>query len=345
MATPAQGRIERRLPAVLAAGMGRREFIIFLGGATVLPLTAHAQQPALPVIGFLNPASPGPHAPFVAAFHQGLTESGYSEGQNVLIEYRWAEGRYDQLPALAADLVRRQVAVITTGGTPAAVAAKAATSTIPIVFDVGVEPVQSGLVASLNRPGGNMTGVVILTAELGPKHLELLHELVPTAAIIGVLINPTNPVTEHEMRVLQGGAGSLRLALYVLNANNEGDIDAAFATLVEQRAGALVVGADPFLNSRRDQIVALAARHGMPAIYELRDFALAGGLMSYGASLTDTYRQVGIYTAKILKGAKPADLPVQQITKVPLVINLRTAKALGLTVPLSLLTRADELIE
>jgi putative ABC transport system substrate-binding protein len=327
--------------------MRRREFISLFGGAALgWPIAAPAQKTVLPVIGFLHSASPGPYADALAAFRQGLTESGYSEGQNVLIEYRWAEGHYDQLPALAADLVRRQVAVIAAaGGTPAAFAAKAATSTIPSVFAVGVDPVRSGLVASLNRPGGNMTGVAMLAGELAPKLLELLHELVPTAAVIGVLTNPTNPLSKSEMRELQEGARSLQLQLSVLNASTAGDIDAAFAALVEHKAGALVVAGDAFLYVQRHQIVALAARHGMPAVCWRPEFTQIGGLMSYGISLTDVYRQIGIYTGRILKGAKPADMPIQQITKVPLVINLKTAKALDLTVPQSLLARADEVIE
>ena len=270
--------------------MRRREFIRLCGGVALgWPYPARAQT-VMPVIGFLHSASPGPYADALAAFRRGLTESGYSEGHNVLIEYRWANGHYEQLPALVADLVRRQVAVIVAGGTPSAFAAKAATSTIPVVFAVAADPVQSGLVASLNRPGGNMTGVALLMVELGPKLLELLHELVPTAAVIGVLINPTNPLARPEMKELQEGARSLRLQLYVLNVNDESEIDAAFAALVEHRAGALVVAADPFLNTQRDQIVALAARYGLPAISGLSEFALAGGLMSYGIGQNVNYR-------------------------------------------------------
>jgi putative ABC transport system substrate-binding protein len=298
----------------------------------------------MPVIGYLHGGSPNP-VDELAAFQQNLTESGYSEGRNVLIEYRWAEGHYDKLPALAADLVHRKVTVIAAFGTPSAFAAKAATSTIPIVFAVGVDPVKSGLVASLNRPRGNMTGVAILAAELAPKILELLHELVPTAAVIGALINPANPFAKSEMRELQEGARALRLQLHVLNASNESDVDAAFLALVEHRAGALVVSADTFLDTQHDQIIALAARHGVPAIYEFPEFAQIGGLMSYGVSLAGVHRQIGIFTGQILKGVKPADIPVQQIAKFPLIINLKTAKALGLTIPPSLLARADEVIE
>jgi putative ABC transport system substrate-binding protein len=327
--------------------MRRREFISLIGGAALAwPFGARAQKTVMPVIGFLHGGSPGPsYADALAAFRQGLTDSGYSEGQNVLIEHRWAEGHYDKLPALAADLVRRQVAVIAAVGTPSAFAAKAATSTIPIVIGVGVDPVQSGLVASINRPGGNMTGVALLTGELEPKRLELLHELVPRAAVIGVLINPTNPVAKLEMRQLQEGARTLRLQLYILNASNEGDVDAAIAALVERQADALLVSSDAFLYTQQDQIIALVARLQMPAIYGFPEFAQIGGLMSYGITLSEEYRQVGVYTGKMLKGAKPADMPVQQITKIPLVINLKTAKALDLTVPQSLLARADEVIE
>ena len=279
------------------------------------------------------------------AFRRGLSAAGYDEGRNVAIEYRWSDGDYDKLPALAAELVRRQVAVIATGGSPAALAAKAATSTIPIIFVVGIDAVQLGLVGSLNRPGGNVTGLVVRTVELAAKKLEVLHEMLPTAAAIAVLVNPTTPITGPETRAAQDASRSLGLQVHVLNASSESEIDTAFGTLVELRANALVVSVDPFLNSRGAQIVALAARHAVPAIYGVRDFATAGGLMSYGADLVDSYRQGGIYTGKILKGAKPTDLPVEQVTKLELVINLKTAKTLGLTFPPTLLGRADELIE
>jgi putative tryptophan/tyrosine transport system substrate-binding protein len=327
--------------------MKRREFLGVLGGAAVAwPFAAHAQQPATPVIGFLHGASPEGYAPMVTAFRQGLKEAGYVEGHNVAIEYRWAEGHYDRLPALAADLIRRQVAVIVTGGTPPAFAAKAATSTIPIVIAVGIDPVQVGLVASLNRPGGNVTGLAILTVELAAKRLELLHELLRTATVVAMLVNPTNPLTEPESRGVLDAGRSLGLQLHVLNASTESEIDTAFRTLVELRADALVVSVDLFLNNQRAQIVALAARHAVPAIYGLRESATAGGLMSYGNDLADFYRQSGIYAAaKILKGAKPADLPVVQPTKFEFVINMKTAKTLGLDVPLGLSAAADELIE
>jgi putative ABC transport system substrate-binding protein len=326
--------------------MRRREFITRLGvAATIWPLAARAQQPAMPVIGFLHGASPEGYAPMVTALRQGLKEAGYVEGHNVAIEYRWAEGHYDRLPALAAELVRRQVAGIVTGGTPPAFAAKAATSTIPIVINVGIDPVKVGLVGSLNRPGGNVTGLALLTVELAAKRLELLHELLRTATVVAVLVNPTTPLTEPETRGVRDAARSLGLQLHVLNASTESEIDTAFRTLVELRAGALVVSVELFLNNQRAQIVALAARHAVPAIYGVREFATAGGLMSYGNDLADAYRQSGIYAAKILKGAKPADLPVQQVVRVELVINLKTAKTLGLTFPNTLLGRADEVIE
>jgi putative ABC transport system substrate-binding protein len=325
----------------------RRDFISLVGGAAAAwPVAARAQQPGtMPVIGFLHGASPGGYAPMVTAFHQGLKEAGYVEGHNVAIEYRWAEGHNDRLPALAADLVRRQVAGIVTGGTPPAFAAKAATSTIPIIINVGIDPVQFGLVASLNRPGGNVTGVAILTVELATKRLELLHELLRTSTTLATLVNPTSPLTEPEIKGVREAARSLGLELHVLNATTVSEIDAAFGRLVELRAGGLVVGVDPFLTSQRQRIIALAAGHSVPAIYGVREFATAGGLMSYGSDLADAYRQEGIYAGKILSGAKPADLPVQQVVRVEFVINLKTAQTLGLTFPITLLGRADETIE
>ena len=281
----------------------------------------------------------------VASFRQGLKEAGYIDGQNVGIEFRWADGHYDRLPAMAADLVRRQVAVIVTGGTPAAIVAKAATSTIPTVIIVGGDPVRLGLVESFNRPGGNLTGLAVLTVELEAKKLELLHELLPAATAIALLVNPTTVLTESETKVVQDAARSFGLQLHVLNASTESQIDAAFEALVELRATALIVGVDTFLNNSRSQIVALAARYAVPAVYGVRDFVTAGGLMSYGTDLVEMYGQSGTYAGKILKGARPADLPIQQVTKVALVINLKTAKALGLTFPTTLLGRADEVIE
>ena len=325
--------------------MRRREFIAMLGGVAVAwPRAAHAHQPAMPVIGFLHPSTEA-HAPMMTAFRECLKEAGYVEGHNVAIEYRWAEGHYDRLPALAADLVRRQVAEIVTVGTPAALAAKAASSTIPIVIGVGVDPVQIGLVASLNRPGGNVTGLAGLAVEVAAKRLEVLHELLRTSAAVALLVNPNNPLTEPETKLVRDAARSLGLQLHVLDASTEGEIDAAFEKLIEVRAGGLLVSVESFLISQRDQIVALAARHAVPAIYGNREFVAAGGLMIYGTDPADAFRQVGTYAGKILKGAKPADLPVQQVARVEFVINLKTAKTLGLTFPITLLGRADEVIE
>ena len=325
--------------------MKRREFITLLGGAAVAwPLPLSAQQPAMPVVGFLNSASLGGFAARVASFRQGLSEIGYFEGQNVTIEYRWAEGHYDQLPALAADLVRRQVAVILANGA-AALAAKAATATVPVVFVIAGDPVELELVASLNRPGGNITGVTNLNVEIGPKRLELLHELVPTATTMALLLNPGSPYAERLSGEMQTAARTLGIQLHVLQAGTEREIDTAFAKLVQLRASALVIGTDAFFNARIGQLAALAVRHMLPTIFQYREFAAAGALMSYGGSFADDWRRAGVYTGRILKGDKPADLPVQQSTKAELIINLKTAKALGLTVPLSLLGRADEVIE
>ena len=326
--------------------MRRREFLALLGAAAAASLATRAQQP-MPVIGYLSVGSPETdNIPGrLVAFRRGLSETGYVEGQNVAIEYRWAEGEYDRLPALAADLVHRPVSLIVAQNAPAAFAAKAATSTIPIVFDSGIDPVQSGLVASLSRPGGNITGVALLTVELMGKRLELLHELLPKAAVVTLLVNPGNPVTDAESKSLQEAAGSLGLRTHELRAGSPSEIEAAFETLAGLRADALVVSVDTLFTSQREQIVALAARHAVPAIYGWRLFPAAGGLISYGSDIADSYRQLGVYTAKILKGAKSADLPVQQVVKLDLVINLRTAKALGLTIPPLILARADEVIE
>ena len=329
--------------------MKRREFIALLGGAAATwPLAAHAQQPAMPVVGVLSAEWPNAvTADRLHAFRGGLNDTGYFEGRNVTIEYRWAEGRNDRLPALAAELVRLPVNVIVcAGSTPATIAAKAASTTVPIVFYGGADPVSMGLVASLSRPGGNVTGVTTLNVEIGAKRLEVLHELVPTATMIAGLVNPTNPViAETETRDLQAAARTLGLTLHMLHASSEQEIDTAFMTLVQVRAGALVIGTDALFNSRSEQLAVLTLRHEVPAIYQFREFVLSGGLASFGTTVVDTYRPLGVYTGRILKGEKPADLPVQQATKLDLIINMKTANALGITVPLPLVGRADEVIE
>jgi putative ABC transport system substrate-binding protein len=324
----------------------RREFITLLGGAAAAwPVAARAQQSAVPVVGFFEAtASSDGYAPMVAAFQRGLSEGGFIVGRNVTIEYQWA-GNQSDLSTLAADLVRRRVSVIAVGGVAAIRAAKDATAIIPIVFRIGIDPVDLGLVASLNRPGGNLTGVVTLAVELAPKRLELLREFVPAASSVALLINPRNSNFETLIRDVQGSADSLGLRLHVLRASTEPDLDSAFSGVVASGASALVIGSDGFFNSRMERLATLAVRHAVPTIYQYREFTAAGGLMSYGGSLTDAYRLAGVYTGRVLKGEKPADLPVQQSTKVELIVNLKTAKALGLTVPLALLTRADEVIE
>jgi putative tryptophan/tyrosine transport system substrate-binding protein len=324
--------------------MRRREFIALIGGAAAWPLTARAQQPTLPVVGFLNGASPGPYAYLVRAFRQGLSEMGYVEGRNLAIEYRWAELQYDRLEALAADLVHRKVAVIA-ANTPAALPAKAATATIPIVFVTSVDPVEAGLVASLNRPGGNLTGVSFLSVELGAKRLELLHELVPTAATLAALTNPNNPAADSQSKELESAARARGLKLHILHASNELDLDIAFASLDHLRVDGLVIAEDGLFNIQRQRLVVLAARHQVPVVYPWHEAPAEGGLISYGTSLSDTYRQMGVYAGRILNGDKPAELPILQPAAFELVINVRIARVLGLAVPPTLLAAADEVIE
>jgi putative tryptophan/tyrosine transport system substrate-binding protein len=333
---------------VLGVGeaMRRREFIAFVGNAAAWPLAARAQQPNMPLVGFLNVASPDGYRPMAAAFRQGLQETGYAEGQNVVIEYRWAEGQSERLPAMVADFIHRQVAVIAATSTPAALAAKAATKTIPIVFETGVDPVRLGLVASLNRPGGNVTGVTQLNSGLVPKELEVFHELLPTAKTVALLVNPFDPaVVEEQTREAMSAARMLGLELHVLKASTEAQLEAVFADLSQSQISGLVVVPEAFFTSHIGQLAALAVRHKVPTTYRGREFAAAGGLVSYGTSLTSSYHLAGFYTGRVLKGEKPADLPVQQATKFELYINLKTAKALGITVPLPLSGRADEVIE
>jgi len=324
--------------------MRRREFMTLLCGGAAWPIAAHAQRPVRPVIGFLNGGTPEGYAEMVAAFHRGLKEIGYVVGENVGIEYRWARGDYDRLPALAAELIRLNVAVIVANSTPA-LAAMAATSTVPIVFSAAGDPVELGLVARMNRPGANITGISSLAAELGPKRLQLLHELVPGATVVAILVNPKGRNAETQSKDLEAAAATLGLQLRVVNASSEADLDPALATARRLGAGGLVISADPLFNASVEQLAALTLRHQMPAIYQSREFTAAGALMSYGGSVIDQYRLVGVYTGRILKGEKPGDLPVQQATKVELVINLKTAQTLGLAVPLTLRVLANEVIE
>ena len=327
--------------------MRRREFIRLVGSAAVTPLVAHAQQTSLPVVGLLGATTPQGYAAQLAAFRQGLSEAGFVEGRDVVIEYRWANDQYDRLPGLAADLIGRRVAVIATiGGNAASVAARVATKTIPVVFHGSLDPIKAGFVASLNHPGGNATGVITLNVDTGRKRLELIHEVVPAVTTIGLLLNPTNKmVSEIQSKDLQTAARELGLHLNVLNASSERDFENLFVGLKQMQIGGLVVGTDGFFVAHSEQLAALSVRYGMPAIFQYRAFAAAGGLLSYGGSVTDSYRLSGVYTGRILKGERPADLPVQQATKVELIVNLKTAKAFGVTVPMSLLGRADEIIE
>jgi putative ABC transport system substrate-binding protein len=331
----------------MAIGIDRRQFISAISGAGVAwPLTVRAQQSAMPVIGFVNAAYAQSFARPLSAFLKGLGETGYVDGQNVAIEYRWAEGRNDRLPAMMADLIHRQVAVIAATSAPAALAAKAASTTIPIVFETGDDPVRLGLVVSLNRPGGNVTGVTQINVEIAPKRLELLHELVPTASVMALLVNPADPaIAEPTTKELQAAAHALGLELHVLNASSERDFDAVFVNLIQLRAGGLVISPGALFSSRVEQLAALALHHAVPAISQYREFAVAGGLLSYGSDFTESYYLTGIYTGRILKGENPANLPVQQATKIELIINLKTAKALGITVPLPVSGRADAVIE
>ena len=326
--------------------MKRREFVSLFGAAITWPLVAHAQQPTLPVVGFLNAASAQNYIRQLAAFLKGLGESGYVDGRNVAVEYRWAEDQNDRLPAMAADLVHRQVAVIAATSTPAALAAKAATTTIPIIFELGSDPVQLGLVASLSRPGGNVTGVTSSNIEVAPKRLELLHELLPTARVMALLVDPTDPTNaKTSVSEVSAAAHTFGLQLHVLNASNESDFTEVFAKLIQLGAGGLLVAGGPFFASHEKQLAALTVRHAVPAAFEHREFTAAGGLLSYGSDITDAYRLTGIYTGRILRGDKPAELPVQQASKVEMYINLKTAKALGLNVPNTLVGRADGVIE
>ncbi len=324
--------------------MQRRRFITLVGGAVAWPLVARAQHPSMPVIGFINGGSPVDYAPYLAGFHQGLREAGFTEGKNVSVEYRWAEGQYDRLPQLAADLVGRSVSVIA-ANTPAVPVAKAATAKIPIVFVTGDDPVESGLVKSLSRPGGNITGVALISSVLGSKQVGLLRELVAASTSIGFLMNPNNSSAVRNVSEAKNAAQSVWQRVQILHARTVAELEAAFATMAQEKVGTLVVEPDAFLISRRDEIVALAARYAVPTMYQFREYALAGGLMSYGTSLSDQYRQVGLYTGMILKGANPADLPVLQPTKFELVINLKTARTLGLTLSPGLLALCDEVIE